>query len=156
MSDSVFTRPPVHPFVECPNCKELTEYGLKFCPRCREEIPPDYAMLSAAVVHLNTQAISVAKTITTFDAFIPIAFVVLVAVIAMGWYSQERSRLPFALFVPPVLTLLGIIVWYFRFGRFKLGDQEYLDARHDMFKSFLLWLAFLTVQVLCILYFKLW
>jgi RNA polymerase subunit RPABC4/transcription elongation factor Spt4 len=66
MSESLFSRPPVHPIVECPNCKQLIEYGFKNCPKCREEIGEEYAARSAAVVYHNTQACSVANSITAF------------------------------------------------------------------------------------------
>jgi len=62
MSESLLKKPAVVPFVECPNCKQLLEYGAENCPRCREEVGSDYALVSAAVVHHNTQACSLANS----------------------------------------------------------------------------------------------
>ncbi len=73
MSESMFKVPAVVPFVECPNCKQLLEYGIESCPRCREEISSDYALLSAIIVHHNTQACSLANSIKGFDTFVFIA-----------------------------------------------------------------------------------
>jgi len=67
MSESLLKVPAVFPFVECPNCKELLEVGAPFCPRCREEISPVYGFVSAFIVHHNTQACSLANSISTFD-----------------------------------------------------------------------------------------
>jgi len=61
------------PFVECPNCERLLEYGAETCPRCREEIDPGYGLVSAVVVQHNTQACAVANTIKTFAPFAYIA-----------------------------------------------------------------------------------
>ena len=150
MSDSLFDTPPVHPFVECPNCHQLLEFGVQFCPRCREEIEPDYALLSASVVHHNTQAIAVANTITSYDAFIPLALIGTVFVFFCSWYSAGGPGNFYFIFLWPFIPLLAIIVWFLRFGRFSIGDEEYLRARRDVRKSFCFWLAFLIVQVLCL------
>jgi hypothetical protein len=137
----------VHPFVECPNCKHLLEYGEKNCSRCREEIDPDYALLSAVIVHHNTQAVSLANTIKTGEPAAVICIAVSIYVYLLG------APAIFALsFLMPVLSLLVILVWFFRFGRFKIGDEEYLKAKRDMWSSLILWLGLLIVQVLVFLY----
>jgi len=151
MSESVFDRPPIHPFVECPNCRQLLEYGVPHCPRCREEIEPEYALVSAVVVHHNTQAIAVAKTISSGDAFIPLALIGSILIYLGDWYIFGGPRGNFLLlFFWPSVPLLAIVVWYFRFGRFKIGDEEFLQARKELRRSFCFWLVFLVVQVLCV------
>ncbi len=139
------------PFVECPNCKELLEVGGAFCPRCREEISPEYGFVSAVIVHHNTQACSLANSISTFDAFIPLALIGGVAIYALDWYVSGSPRISLGILFWPLMPLLAIILWFVRFGRFKIGDEEFLRARHEMKRSFTFWLALFIVQILLIL-----
>lgn len=148
MSESVFKEPPVVPFVECPHCRELIGLEVSFCPHCREEIDSDYAIASAVLVCHNTQACSVANTITTLDAFIPLALVGTFAIYFIDWYSTGRPRISTGLLFWPLIPLLAIIHWYFRYGRFQVGDDEYIKARREMRRSFTFWLVFLIVDVL--------
>ena len=149
MRESAF-KPSVHPFVECPNCRQLLELGRLLCPHCREEIQPDYALISAIIVHHNTQAISVANTISSFDAFIPLALILSVFIFLGDWYAFGGPGNFFGVFLWPCVPLVAIVIWFFRFGRFKIGDDEFLKAKLEMRKSFFFWLAFLIVQVLCV------
>ena len=151
MRDSLLKGPAVYPFVECPNCHELLKFGARLCPRSREEIGPEYAAISAAVVHYNTQACSLANTITTLDAFIPIALIGTVVIYAAEWYTSGRPRISMVLLFWPTIPLLAIILWYLRFGRFRFGDEEYVRARQEMRRSFGVWLAFLIVDVLLLI-----
>ena len=151
MRDSLLNGPPVHPFVECPNCHELLEFGAPLCPRCREEINPEYAVVSASIVHHNTQAVSFANTITTLDAFIPLALIGTVVIYVLGWLSSLQPSIPTGLLFWPVIPLVAIVIWYFRFGRFRIGDEEYVRARREMRRSFAFWLAFLIVDVLLVI-----
>ena len=151
MRDSLLKGPAVVPFVECPNCRELLEVGASLCPRCREEITSDYAEVSAAIVHYNTQACSLANTITTFDAFIPLALIGTVLVYVGEWYVSGQRRISIGLLFWPTIPLLAIGLWYLRFGRFRIGDEEYVRARREMRRSFAFWLAFLIVDVLLLI-----
>jgi len=144
MNNSLFENPEVSLFVECPNCHELLTFGVSSCASCREEISPDYAALSAVVLRHNTQAVSVANTISTFDAFIPIGLIVLV----FELFTFDSIRKLPVVFLWPILPLAAIVVWFVRFGRFKLGDEEYFRSRREMRRSFCLWLALLVVEVL--------
>ncbi|MFN2533437.1 MAG: hypothetical protein ABR555_19305 [Pyrinomonadaceae bacterium] len=143
----MFEQPPVTPFVECPNCKQLLEYGVANCPRCREEIDPQYAMNSAVVIGRNTQACSLAKTIVTAEPAIFISIAV-----AGAAYLSSGPGLLLATLVTPVISLVAITAWYWRYGNFKLGDEEYRHAPDDVYRSFVLWFALLAVQILVILY----
>jgi RNA polymerase subunit RPABC4/transcription elongation factor Spt4 len=143
----MFNRPPVHPFVECPNCKRLLEYGAKNCPRCREEIDPDYALLNAVIVHHNTQAVSLANTIKTGE----FAAIINISASIYAYFLGVPAIFALSFFMP-VLSLSVILVWFFRFGRFKIGDEEYVKAKRDMRSSILLWLGLLIVQVLAFFY----
>ena len=150
MSDSLLKRPPVHPFVECPNCRELIELGARHCSRCREEISEDYALMSAILVHHNTQACSVANSITSFNAFIPLALIGGMGIYLLDWYVSGAPGISLGILLWPMMPLLAIVVWYLRFGRFSLGDEEYLRARREMKNTFFFWLALFVVQVLLI------
>ena len=142
--------PPVHPFVECPNCRQLLEFGAEQCSRCRESIDPGYAVLSAVVVHHNTQACTVANDIAHGDAFMPIALIGSVLVLGADCYISGRARISLLLPAWPLMPLIMIVLWFIRFGRFTIGGDEFLKARRDMSKSFLLWLTLLLVQTLAI------
>lgn len=148
LKHALFSEPAVVPFVECPNCKELLEFGLTACLRCREEIDQSYAISSAVVVHHNTQAVSVANTISSGDAFIPIAVIVTLVLYFGEVLTSDHPRITFGVLVYPLIPLLSIIIWYFRFGRFQLGDEEYLASRKEMRRSFTFWLTFFIVQIL--------
>lgn len=150
MRESLFKKPAVVPFVECPHCKQLLEYGAERCPRCREEIGSDYAFASAVVVHHNTQACSLANSIKGFDPFIFIALIGSLLIYAIDIYAFGSLTLFYFILVWPAVPLLTILVWFYRFGRFKIGDEEYVRARRDMRSSFMLWLAILAVQFIAI------
>jgi hypothetical protein len=149
MSESPL-RPPVHPFVECPNCRQLVKFGAEQCSRCREPIDPEYAGLSAVIVHHNTQACSVANTISGFGAFIPLALIGSIFIFVIDWYVFGRPRLSLLLPIWPLIPLLLIIGWFLRFGWFKIGDDEFLKARREVRSSFLFWTVVLVVQILAI------
>ena len=148
MFKSLLKPPPVTPFVECPNCKQLMEFGAEMCPRCREEIGPEYAVVSVVVVHHNTQACSLANTIISFNAFIPIALIVSVGVYVIDWYVSGTPRISVGLLFYSLIPLLVIALWYIRYGRFQIGDEEYLRARRELRQSVALWCALLAVQLL--------
>src|SRR6185295_4460128 len=150
MSESLLKEPPVHPFVECPNCRELVEFGAESCSRCREPIDPEYGVVSAVIVHHNTQACSLANAISSFDAFIPLALVGSIFVFVVDLYASGRPMIFLILPIWPLIPLLVIVVWFFRYGRFKLGDDEFLKVRREMRSSLLFWLVVLIVQILVI------
>lgn len=150
MNESLLKRPAVVPFVECPNCKQLLEYGAENCPRCREEIGSDYALVSAVIVHHNTQACSMANSIKGFDPFVFIALVGSGFIYAIDMYAYGSLVLFNFVVLWPAIPLPAILVWFVRFGRFKIGDEEYVRARREMRGSLLLWLAILAVQLIVI------
>ena len=149
MSESPLN-PPVHPFVECPNCRELVEFGAGYCSRCREPIDPVYGLASAIIVHHNTQACTVANTLFGFDAFIPLALIGSLVIFLIDLYVYGRPTIFLFLPIWPLMPLLIIVGWFFRFGRFKIGDAEFLQARREMRSSLLFWLVVLLVQILAI------
>jgi hypothetical protein len=143
MSDSVF--------VECPNCKELTEYGAQMCPRCREEIDPQYADASAAAVYVNTQACNMANTIKGGDMAAYLSLPISAGAYAIDKYAVGGPAIFYLVFGVPAVVLTVILVWFNRYALFKAGDEEFLRAKRGVRGSLLLWLAILAVQVVAFL-----
>ena len=150
MSESLLKKPPVFPFVECPNCRQLLEYGAESCPRCREEISAEYGLVSAVIVVHNTQACSVANSISGSDAFLPLALIGSVLIFTADLYVYGSPNLFPLTLLWSAIPLLVIVVWFIRFGRFRIGDDEYLKAKREMRKSLSLWLALFVVQLLIV------
>ena len=147
MDDSLFKTPAVTPFVECPNCKRLIEYGSKRCSACHEEIDEEYALASAMIVIQNTRACSLANTIKTGEPGAIIVFLVSL----LGAYVAGPS-LVIASLLTPLLGLSATISWFIRFGSFELGDEEFAKAKRDMRNSLKLWVVLLAVLLLLITY----
>src|SRR5258705_13137016 len=127
MPESLFKPPPVTPFVECPNCKKLIEYGVEVCSHCHEEIRPEYALASAYVVHRNTQACSHANAIKSAEKAVVITLVASV----IGYLSGPSSLLLVSMGTS-LLYVGGVLAWFLRYGRFKLGDEDFAKAKRDM------------------------
>lgn len=134
--------------MECPSCKRLIGYRLEVCPHCREEIDPAYARVSAYLVVFNTAACSSANTIKTAEYA---AVVVLIATFLGMWLVDPA--LVIANLLTPIVSIAAILVWFFRFGRFKFGDAEYAKAKRDMRNSLKLWVVLTAVQALALAYF---
>lgn len=124
--------------------------GVEYCSRCRETIDPEYGLASAIVVHHNTQACSVANVISGFDAFIPLALIGSILIFLIDLYVSGQPTIFLFLPIWPLIPVVIIIGWFFRFGRFKIGDDEFLKARREMRSSFLFWIVVLFVQILAI------
>ncbi|HEX3086276.1 MAG TPA: hypothetical protein VHP99_17210, partial [Pyrinomonadaceae bacterium] len=105
---------------------------------------------SAIIVHHNTQACTVANTFSGFDAFIPLALIGSVVIFLIDLYVYGRPTIFLFLPIWPLMPLIIIVGWFFRFGRFKIGDAEFLQARREMRSSLLFWLVVLLVQILAI------
>src|SRR5688572_20240119 len=133
---SMVKRPAVTPFVECPNCERLIEYGVERCPACHEGISEDYARLSAMVVVHNTQACSQANSIKAGDYA-----ALLSGLGALYAYASGRQSYFLIAIATPVAFLSVIGIWFYRFGRFQIGDDDYLKAKRDMRASLKLWFA---------------
>jgi hypothetical protein len=151
MRDSLSKQHAVVPFVECPNCKVLAECGAERCSRCREELDPEYALVSAAVVHYNTQACAVANTLKGLDTFAYIALPLSALIYGIDVYAFGEPALSYFVLAWPLIPLVFTLVWFNRFGFFKAGDGEFMQARRDMRGSSMLWLAILAVQALGLL-----
>lgn len=146
--ESLFTNPAVTPFVECPGCQRLIGCETKMCPHCREEIDPEYARASRAVIIYNTAACGSANTIKTAEYG---ALIVFVATLIGIW--AVTPALAIVNLLTPVISVAAIVVWFRRFGWIKFGDAEFEKAKRDMRISLGLWMVLLVVQVLAIVYF---
>jgi hypothetical protein len=144
--DAPFTNPRVTPFIQCPSCRRLIECDAALCPHCREEIDPEYAAISKAVVVYQTAAVSSANTIKTAEIAAGLVFI---ASFIGFWFDPP---LIIANLLTPILSAAAVAVWFYRFGRIRLDDDEYLKARRDMRNSLVLWLVLLGVQILALVY----
>lgn len=144
------------PFVECPNCHKLARVGVSRCPDCYEEITEEYALSSALAVVTNTIACDVASSISSFDAFAPLALIISVFIYLVDWYGSGVPRLSFLILWWPLMPLMMTLLWFYRFGGFRLGDDEYQASRRSLLRTLALWLGILAVQVMALVAWALW
>lgn len=138
------------PFVECPNCKRLVTVGVRRCRDCYEEIPEPYALSSAATVVFNTVACDVANSIAGFNAFAVLAVLLGAGIYFSDLYISGSLRLFYLTLFWTAMPLLMTILWFYRFGTFPLGDDEYLSAKRRMRRTLTLWLAIISAQIIAI------
>jgi len=138
------------PFVECPNCRKLVKVGIRRCRDCYEEIPEAYAFSSAVTIVFNTVACDVANSIAAFDRFAVLAVPLGIACFFIDLYSFGSPRLFYLTLFWPVLPLLSAILWFYRFGTFPLGDDEYLSAKRRLRRTLTLWLAITSAQIIAL------
>jgi len=138
------------PFVECPNCERLVKVGVRRCRDCYEEIPEEYAFSSAASVVFNTVACDVANSIATFNSFAVLAVPMGIGIYFIDLYSFGSLTLSYLTLFWPMMPVLSAILWFYRFGDFPLGDDEYLKAKHRVWRTLTLWLAIAAVQIIAI------
>lgn len=136
------------PFIECPNCEKLMKIEVRRCRDCYEEIPEAYALSSAVTVVFNTVACDAANTIASFDTFAVLAAVIGVGIFFIDLYGSGSPVLFYFTLLFPVIPLLSVILWFHRFGKFTLGDEEYLSAKRHMRRTLTLWLAFALAQII--------
>ena len=136
------------PFIECPNCRRLMKVEVRRCRDCYEEIPEAYALSSAVTVVFNTVAVDAANSMASMDTFAVLAVPIGIAIFFLDLYTAGSPRLFYFTLLWPVLPLLGVMLWFYRFGTFPLGDEEYLSARRRMRRTLTLWLAFISAQII--------
>lgn len=138
------------PFVECPNCRKLIKVGIKRCGDCYEEIPEEYAFSSAVTVVFNTVACDVANSIASFDTFAVLAVIIGIVCFLIDLYSFGSLGIFYLTLFWPVLPLLSTILWFYRFGTFPLGDEEYLRAKRRVQRTLTIWLAITSAQIIAL------
>jgi RNA polymerase subunit RPABC4/transcription elongation factor Spt4 len=138
------------PFVECPNCQKLVRVGVNRCPDCYENIPEGYALNSAAAIVANTVACDVANSIKAFDSFAVLAAIGSVPIYFLDLYVSGSPKLFYLVILWSVMPLMTTLLWLYRFGNFKLGDDEYLRAKRGVRRSLTLWLALTSAQIIAL------
>ena len=141
LKDSILEDPPATPYAECPNCGRLIQIGVSRCPDCYELIDVEYAMTSGAVVLINTKACAMANTIQTLD---PLA-VLAIGVAVLAYVCDLPSGFLLSAITGPTLALVAIVVWFVRFGWFKIGDEDFVRARQSMLVRLIAWLVLAVV-----------
>ena len=140
------------PFIECPNCQRLVKVGTTRCPDCYEEIAEPYALTSAATVVFNTVACDIANDIRSFDTFAMLTIPMGIGIYFIDLYSFRSPTLFYFALLWPVIPLLSTILWFYRFGNFPLGDDEYLSAKRRMRRTLTLWLAITAALIIALSY----
>lgn len=139
------------PFVECPNCRKLLKVGVRRCPDCYEEVTEQYGLNSATVVIMNTVACDIANSIRGLDVFAVIAIIGSVLIFWIDLYISGSPTLFYLIVLWPMIPLVIILLWFYRFGRFALGDEEYTSARRGLSRMLVLWLAILIAQLMALI-----
>ena len=143
----MFRVSPVTAFLECPHCCKLLPFESKECPACRESISEEYAFASATVLAFNTQACGAANDIKSSHQFVAIALVGSVLIYLDDLYVFGAPRLFLFVVLWSLVPIGTTLCWFYRFGRFGLGDENYLRAKREMKGYLNLWLAILGLQV---------
>jgi hypothetical protein len=48
------------------------------------------------------------------------------------------------------LPLVNALLWFYRFGTFPLGDEEYLSAKRRVRRTLVLWLTITLAQIIAL------
>jgi hypothetical protein len=157
---SLFSKPAIHANFFCPHCRRLLPYGTSCCKYCLEDIDDEYAQVNAYIHFQLTQAISHANKIATFD---PAIIFFAIASLCLRWLKLEffgetpRLWIVVAILFNLVwlLPLVGIIVWFYRYGRWRaIEEEEYQSKRKSMRLSLRMWLAAYIFQVVILVAFS--
>jgi len=118
--------------------------GIRRCPVCYEEVTEDYALTSAMVIVMNTIACDLANSIRAFNFFAVIA-----VIISVFTYVAFPALIFFGL-IYTIIPLFCVLLWFYRFGSFGVGDEDYLNSKRAMKRTLLLWLAVLASQLIAL------
>ena len=138
------------PFIECPNCRRLLKVGVRRCPDCYEEVSEEYALSSAITVVVNTVACDVANSIRSLDAFAVLVVILSGLVFALDVWTSGSPKLFYFVLIYSLMPLTTTALWFYRFGRFKLGDEEYLKAKRALIGTLMLWLGIISAQIIAL------
>jgi RNA polymerase subunit RPABC4/transcription elongation factor Spt4 len=142
----------ITPFVECPNCRKLLDVKTTQCPECRELISREYAALSAFTLVVNTKACNLAKEIASRDRMMAALFVAASIVLYFMDFRTFGSLFFFWFtIVTPVAQLLMVVAWYVLYGRFPLGDSDFVRAKRRIMWSGRLWGLILALDIAVLL-----
>lgn len=138
------------PFIECPNCRKFSKVGTKRCPDCYEEINEDYALNSATMIVVNTVACDVANFIRSFNPFAVITVILGAGIYVSDLWISGAPRLFYATLLWLLMPLSTTLLWFYRFGKFQFGDEEFQAAQRHMHRSLTIWLAILAAQIIAL------
>jgi hypothetical protein len=163
--DPNFLNPPISTFTNCPTCEKLisirNENDLlivedKTCPHCGIKIRQEEVIENFLKNFLNTQAISSANNITSFD----IAVYIFISVSVLNFFYQSPLFLLDYLFgflsiTAWIIPLFLCLQWLYKHGRWNFADKEYTELKREVKKSSFLWLFAHILNFLLFL-FKFW
>jgi len=138
------------PFIECPNCRKFSKVGTKRCPECYEEIDENYALSSATTIVVNTLACDVANFIRSYNPFAVISLILGAGIYVSDLWISGAPRMFYATLLWPIVPVTTTSLWFYRFGKFQYGDEEFQVARHHMHRSLTIWLAILAAQIIAL------
>lgn len=135
----------VSAFAKCPECGRLLRPQAGRCPECGAEINEEYAVLTAIITAIITQACGFANTIKYSD--LGAVIVICASVYAYFLGAPGLFALTPLMSLTPLLTILW---WFYRFGRLKYDDEDFARAKRDMRASLKLWLTLFVVQLIAV------
>jgi hypothetical protein len=145
-SDPELINPVVHCFARCYMCKKLVaippgdndpDLSGRDCPHCGVHLTQQRIINTLVENILNTQAVTSAHKLASFDPAAIIVLVINVVVASMGLFPVWFRAINVVLYVMPVVAILR---WFRKFWwTFRFTDEEYLEALRHMKLSLLLW-----------------
>jgi uncharacterized iron-regulated membrane protein len=69
----------------------------------------------------------------------------------IGFLLRDSSFLIVNL-LTPTISLAAVLMWFRRYRKFRIGDQEFVKAKVRMRTSLRLWSTLLVVQLLALAY----
>lgn len=161
--DSRFINPSVHLFSKCPNCEKLLpvklsgeEYYIeeKVCQNCGFEFD-SYELLQNLVKNtIVTQAVSSASSILGLD--LAVIIFVLASIIVFFLLPSFFLVLYFLFTTTTYSIPIFICVrWLFKFGRWKIIDEEFIEAKKNVKSSLIFWIV-THIFVVAIFLYKFW
>lgn len=145
------TYTPYTPYVKCPNCDRLLRVGVTMCPDCREELSIEYSLFSGLTEVLKTIACDNARTIAGFNPFAAIVVLVTAGLTIFSVAAPEEGDFIFfiSLLLPfqPLIPLLFILIWFYRFGTIPDNDEDFLYAKRETRRALKLWLLIFAAQL---------
>jgi len=138
------------PFIECPNCRKFSRVGTKRCPECYEEIDENYALSSATTIVVNTVACDVANYIRSYNPYAVIVVICGAFVYVSDVWLAGAPRMSYLMLPGPLVSLTTTLLWFYRFGKFQYGDEEFQAAKRHMHRSLTIWLAIIAAQIIAL------
>jgi hypothetical protein len=139
----------------CPSCNEVLTLGQTACRYCSIPISQDRALAAAAQFETVSKAVSQANNLK-FGNIAALLFIGIQTFLCLT-YDQTSPRF-FIVQAAPVIALVTLLIWFFKYGTLQTKDPDYPEAKAAIKKSLLVWGATLIVQIglLSVLFWRLW